>query len=113
MDNRDKMDAYTEELFAKIRAENIAVDPTVWALLTHFLGNKTYAIILIVGDFLSIPKWILRVGSSVMKFLYLISGHTDKINSVDYILERAQVNAHQLKDFLNRLREATQKKGGF
>lgn len=108
-----KTDAYTEELFTKIKADNITVDPTIWSLLTHVLGNRTYAISLIVGDFLSLPKWILRSGSYVMKFLYWISGHKDKINNIDHILERAQVNAYQIKDFLTRLREATEKKGGF
>lgn len=108
-----KKDSYTEELFAKIKADNITVDPTVWSLLTHVLGNRTYAISLIVGDFLSIPKWILRAGTSVMRFLYWISGHKDKINNIDRILERVQVNAYQIKDFLTRLREATEKKGGF
>ncbi|MCM8797298.1 MAG: hypothetical protein NC923_05425 [Candidatus Omnitrophica bacterium] len=108
-----KTDAYTEQLFAKIKAENITVDPTIWSLLTHVLGNRAYAISLIVGDFLSIPRWILRAGSSVMRFLYRISGHKDKINNIDHILERAQVNVYQIKDFLTRLREATEKKGGF
>ena len=31
-----KTDAYTEELFKKIKDENIIVDPTVWSLLTMF-----------------------------------------------------------------------------
>mgnify|MGYP001572560267 CR=1 FL=1 len=108
-----KTDAYTEELFKKIKDENIIVDPAVWSLLTHVLGNRTYAISLILGDFLSIPKWVLNAGSSVMKFLYRISGHKDKINNIDRILERALTNAYQIKDFLNRLREATEKKAGF
>lgn len=109
----NKTDPYTEELFAKIKAENITVDPTVWSLITHVLGNRTYAISLIVGDFLSIPKWILRTGTWVMRFFYWISGHKDKINNIDYILERIRANAYQIKDFLTRLREATERKQGF
>lgn len=108
-----KTDSYAEELFKKIKDENIIVDPTVWSLLTHVLGNRTYAISLILGDFLSIPKWVLNAGSSVMKFLYRISGHKDKINNIDQILERALNNTYQIKDFLNRLREATERKAGF
>lgn len=108
-----KTDPYTEELFKKIKDENIIIDPTIWSLLTHVLGNRTYAISLILGDFLSIPKWVLNAGSSVMKFLYRISGHKDKINNIDQILERALNNTYQIKDFLNRLRADTERKTGF
>ncbi len=47
-----KTDPYTEELFQKIKEQNITIDPAVWSLLTHVLGNRTYAISLILGDFL-------------------------------------------------------------
>lgn len=108
-----KTDPYTEELFKKIKDEGITVDPTVWSLLTHVLGNRTYSIILIVGDYLSIPKWIMRAGCYVMRFLYWLSGHKSKINNIDHILERTQNNVYQIKDFLSRLREATERKPGF
>jgi len=108
-----KTDPYTEELFKKIKDENIIIDPTVWSLLTHVLGNRTYAISLILGDFLSIPKWVLNAGSSVMKFLYRVSGHKDKINSIDEILQRALKNTYQIKHFLDRLRDTTERKSGF
>lgn len=108
-----KTDPYIEELFKKIKDENITVDPTVWSLFTHVMGNRTYVITLVVGDFLSIPKWILNSGSFVMKFLYWISGHKDKINTISYSLEKISSNTLQIKDFLNRLRQATEKKAGF
>lgn len=108
-----KTDRYTEELFKKIKEGNITIDPAVWSLLTHVLGNRTYAISLILGDFLSTPKWILNAGSSMMKFLYRISGHKDKMNDISNVLERASSNTLQISDFLKRLRQATEKKAGF
>jgi hypothetical protein len=108
-----KTDAFTEELFQKIKDENISVDPAVWALLSHVLGNRVYVISLILGDYLSIPKWIVNAGSSLMKFLYWISGHKDKLHNIDLVLEKGLTNCYQIRDFLGRLRQATQRKGGF
>jgi len=108
-----RIDPYMEELFGKIKADNITIDPTVWSLLTHVLGNRTYAMSLILGDFLSLPKWVLNAGSCVMRFLYKMSGHKDKISNIDYVMEKALNNALQIKDFLGRLRQTTEKKAGF
>lgn len=108
-----KVDRYSEELFAKIKAENITVAPAVWSLMTHILGNRAYAISLITGDYLSLPKWILKSGSRVMQFLYRVSGHKDNVGDLEYSLLRTKANALQIKEFLTRLREATDRKGGF
>lgn len=106
-------DPYTEELFQQIKEENITVDPLVWSLLTHVLGNRVYALNLILGDFLDTPKWILNAGSNLMIFLYKISGHKDKMYTIQERLQRALNNARMVKYFLKRLREATEKKAGF
>lgn len=108
-----KTDAYTEELFRKIKEQNITVDPIVWSMLTHVLGNKVYAIILNLGDFLDTPKWIIKAGSFVMIFLYKITGGRGKMHTIDVHLDKALNNAVMIKNFLKRLREATEKKAGF
>lgn len=108
-----KQDPYTEELFQKIQDEKITINPAVWSLLTHVLGNRVYSITLILGDFLSAPKWILNVGSYLMIFLYKISGGKGKMYTVQSELQRALNNAYLIKDFLKRLREATEQKAGF
>ena len=108
-----KMDPYAEELFKKIKEENITLDPTVWSLLTHVLGNRTYAISLILGDLLDTPKWIIKTGSYVMMFLFKITGGRGGMYSVDVHLQKALNNTIMIKDFLSRLRETTQKKVGF
>jgi hypothetical protein len=108
-----KKDPYTEELFQKIKDENITVDPVVWSLMTHVLGNRVYSITLILGDYLSTPKWILNTGSAIMKVLYKISGNKGKLYAIDESLQRALNNTYMIKDFLKRLREITEKKAGF
>lgn len=108
-----KPDPYIEELFQKIKEQNITIDPTVWSLLTHVLGNRAYAITLNLGDFLDTPKWILRIGSCLMIFLYKISGNRGKMYPIEEHLKRALNNAYMIKDFLRRLRETTEKKQGF
>lgn len=108
-----KKDPYMEELFQKIKEKNITVDPTVWSLLTHVLGNRTYAISLNLEDFLSTPKWILRAGSYVMILLYKLSGNKGKMFTIEEQLQRALINVYMIKDFSKRLREATEKKAGF
>lgn len=108
-----KADAYTEELFQKIKDNKIAVDPVVWDLMGHVLGNRIYSITLIVNDLLDTPKWILAAGSRLMIFLYKISGNQGKMRTVGDILERAARNADQARDFMKRLREATKHKAGF
>lgn len=108
-----KTDPYTEELFQKIKEGNLTIEPVIWSMFTHVLGNRTYVISLILGDFLSIPKWILKTCSLMMKFLYRISGHKDKLNTIEEYLEKALSNTYQIKHFLNRLRDATERKSGF
>jgi hypothetical protein len=108
-----KFDPYVEELLEKIKNENITIHPTVWSLLTHVLGNRTYAIILNLGDFLDTPKWILNAGSYLMIFLYKISGNRGKMYTIKERLERTLNNAFMIKEFIKRLREATEKKPGF
>ncbi|MCM8801162.1 MAG: hypothetical protein NC912_04010 [Candidatus Omnitrophica bacterium] len=108
-----KPDPYIEELFQRIKEQNITIDPTVWSLLTHVLGNRTYAIILALGDFLSTPQWILNLGSYLMIFLYKISGGRGKMYTIQESLQRALNNAYIIKDFLKHLREIAEKKPGF
>lgn len=111
--NRSQSDPYIEELFEKIKKENITVDPLVWSLLTHVLGNRVYALNLNLGDFLDTPKWILNAGSYLMIFLYKISGNRGRMYTIQEHLQKALSNAHMIRDFLKRLREATEKKPGF
>ena len=108
-----KADAYTEELFQKINDNKITVDPVVWDLMGHVMGNRIYSIILIVNDLLETPKWILRAGSRLMIFLYKITGNPGKMRPIQDILERTAWNADKAKDFMKRLREATKHKAGF
>ena len=108
-----KTDPYIEELFQKIKDEKIMVDPVVWSLMTHVLGNSVYSITLILGDFLSTPPWILKTGSGLMKFLYKITGNKGKLYSIEESLQKALNNAYMIKDLLKRLREVTEKKAGF
>jgi hypothetical protein len=109
----EKMDAFAEELFQKVKDQNISVDPVVWTLLTHVLGNRIYCVNLILGDLMDTPKWILKTGSFVMSVLYKITGGKGPLFSVDVHLERAMKNTDMIKDFLSRLRAATYKKPGF
>lgn len=106
-------DSGTEEYLKKIKDEKITIDPTVWSLLTHVIGNRAYAITLNLEDLLSIPKWILRVGSYLMIFLYKISGNKGKMYTLEEHLKRALKNVYMLKDFLERLREATGRGPGY
>jgi predicted nucleic acid-binding protein len=109
----EKMDDFAEELFQKIKEQNITIDPVVWTMLTHVLGNRTYAISLILGDLLDTPKWILKTSSWVMAFLYKLTGRKGGIYTIDTYAQKALNNTMMIKDFLNRLRETTQKKPGF
>lgn len=106
-------DPYIEELFQKIKDEKITVDPVVWSLLTHVLGNRVYSITLILGDYLSTPPWILKTGSALMQFLYKITGNKGKLYGIEESLQKAMKNASMIKHFLKRLRETTEKKAGF
>src|SRR3989338_324547 len=99
-----KPDAYTEELFQKIKDNKITVDPVVWDLMGHVLGNRIYSITLIVNDLLETPKWILNAGSRLMIFLYKITGNQGKMRALQDILERAAWNADKARDFMKRLR---------
>ena len=85
-----KAEVYAEELFKKIEDNKITVDPVVWELMGHVLGNRIYIISLIVSDLLDTPKWILNAGSRLMIFLYKISGNQGKMRTLSDIAERHQ-----------------------
>lgn len=119
MDNNNKsaqtvaFDPGTEELLKKISDENITIHPVVWDILTHVIGNRAYAIILILGELSDMPKWIIKASSCVMIFLYKVSGGKGNLHTVPYYLERIQRNTTLLKEFIDRLREATKEKREF
>jgi len=108
-----KLDFYAEELLQKIKEQNIPIHPTVWELLGHVLGNRAYAITTNLGDFLETPKWILKTCSFFLIFLSKISGVRGKTYTIEERMSRALNNAYQLKLFMERLRDATEKKTGF
>lgn len=108
-----KFDQYAEELLEKIKNENITIHPTVWELMNHVLGNRIYALELTIGDFLSNPKWLFKVASLVMAFLYKVSGGRGKIYPITYYLQRIQNNINQMDAFIKRLREVSKGKAGF
>lgn len=112
-DTTSKAEAYAEELFKKIEDNNVTVDPVVWELMGHVLGNRIYIISLIVSDLLDTPKWILNAGSRLMNFLYKISGNQGKMRALSEIAERAANNADQATEFMTRLRKATKREKGF
>ena len=108
-----KAEAYAEELFKKIEDNKITVDPVVWELMGHVLGNRIYIISLIISDLLDTPKWILNSGSRLMIFLYKISGNQGKMGALSDIAQRASKNAEQAAEFMSRLRKATKREKGF
>lgn len=108
-----KAEAYAEELFKKIEDNNITVDPVVWDLMGHVLGNRIYSITLILSDLLDTPKWILNAGSRLMIFLYKISGNQGEMNSLSDIAGRISKNADQATEFMSRLRQTTKQRKGF
>jgi len=108
-----KLDPYTQELLNKIEKEQITINPVVWQLLNHVLGNRVHAINAILGDLLDTPSWILKVGSGLMIFLYKISGNRARMHTIKEVLERALSNTNQIRTFLDHLREVTQQKRGF
>ena len=108
-----KAEAYAEELFKKIEDNNITVDPVVWELMGHVLGNRIYIISLIITDLLDTPKWILNAGSRLMIFLYKMSGNQGKMRTLSELAERAAKNADQATEFMSRLRKATKREKGF
>jgi len=38
-----------EEIYAKIKKENITIHPLIWELINHHIGNDLYTINLIIG----------------------------------------------------------------
>jgi len=108
-----KQEAYVEGLFKKIEDDKITVDPVVWELMGHVLGNRIYSISLIVTDLLDTPKWILNAGSRLMIFLYKISGNQGEMGALSHIAERTSKNAEQAAEFINRLRKVTKREKGF
>lgn len=112
-ETQNKAEAYAEELFKKIEDNKITVDPVVWELMGHVLGNRIYSITLILSDLLDTPKWILNAGSRLMIFLYKISGNQGEMRALGEISERLSKNAEQATEFMNRLRQTTKQKRGF
>ncbi len=106
-------DVTTERLLEQIKKENIAIHPTVWELLGHILSNKIYAINLTMGDFGDTPAWIVNAASWLIRFLYKLSGGRGEIRPISYYIQRTLSNTQQMKVFLDRLREATDRKEGF
>jgi hypothetical protein len=40
------------EIYEKIKKENIKIDPSIWELIDHYIGNDVYAMQLIVGSYI-------------------------------------------------------------
>lgn len=108
-----KAEAYAEELFKKIEDNNITVDPVVWEVMGHVLGNRIYIISLIIADLLDTPKWILNAGSWLMNLLYKISGNQGKMRTLSELAERAAKNVDQATEFMSRLRQTAKQRKGF
>ena len=39
-------------IYEKIKSENIKIDPSIWELIEHYIGNDVYAMQLIVGSYI-------------------------------------------------------------
>jgi len=38
------------EYYEKIKKENIKINPAIWEMIDHYIGNDVYAILMIVGS---------------------------------------------------------------
>jgi hypothetical protein len=75
------------EVYEKIKQENITVHPLIWELLNHHINNDLYAINLIIG-------------STVL----------DGENMTEDNGRRVLKHTKEIKDFLNKLSQATKPK---
>ena len=75
------------EVYERIKQESITVHPLVWELLNHHINNDLYAINLIVG-------------STVL----------DGENMTEDNARRVLKHTKEIKDFLNKLSDATKPK---
>ena len=75
------------EIYERIKSENISVHPLIWELLNHHVNNDLYAINLIVGS-------------------TVLDGETLSEDNARRIVKHTK----EIKDFLNKLSEATKSK---
>jgi hypothetical protein len=75
------------EVYERIKQESITVHPLIWELLNHHINNDLYAINLIIG-------------STVL----------DGENMTEDNARRVLKHTKEIKDFLNKLSDATKPK---
>jgi len=76
-----------QEIYEKIKEENINIHPLVWQLLEHHITNDLYAINLIIGS-------------------TVLDGQTLSVDNGEKILK----HTNEIKNFLTKLADSTKKK---
>ncbi len=97
-----------KEVYRRIEKEHLTIDPLIWNLLNHHIRNDLNWITMCVGLQRMTPRWILKVGSWVINFLYLISRQPpppppDLLETFNGTIERVKL----IDNFLRNLEEKT------
>ena len=97
-----------EQIYERIKRDNVKVDYEVWELLNHHIRNDTNAIAMALGTLRTIPPWILKAASMVMFILHKITFQRgepplDLIKTCDVSLKRVK----NVGVFLKKMRDMT------
>jgi hypothetical protein len=95
------------EIYEKIKKENITVDPLIWELLSHNIRNDIHCISLSLGGLRTHPQWILKFASFAIKFLYKISRQPGEPEDLIRVCDESLERVYNISDFLTKLKEAT------
>lgn len=96
-----------EEIYRKIKEENLFIHPLVWNLIDHHLRNDLQLISLAMGSLYSLPHWILKFASFMIKFLYKMSLLPGEADDLFFICNESIKKVKEIDRFLDNLKEAT------
>ena len=93
-----------EQIYSLIEQEKVYIHPLFEELLSHHIGNDLHIIMLTIEVLRSVPAWILKVASFIIKFLCKIFRPKKIITlGISEIQTRVISHSKNIDDLLRKL----------
>jgi hypothetical protein len=92
-----------QELYDEIKRSGISIDPRLWQILSHHIGNDVQVIHLSVKCLSEMPPWIMQ-GCKLMLCLHRKFKKGFETNDIDTVCAATLERANNITGLLDKLR---------
>jgi hypothetical protein len=100
-----------QELYEEIKKAGVSLDPRIWQILSHHIGNDIQVIYLSVRCLADLPPWVRKMHMIIMKFhrpfqrtviardIHAVCGEAlNRVENINELMKKIRATVHSVEE---------------